>query len=96
MNIIIAVVLLIFGVIFGLLGANSYYYFYNFSVRATILVGIGGWMHIGSIILIVAAVKLNSNPIEYSKWGAVILIFSILMASILGIIGSIFALALNP
>jgi len=72
------------------------YYGYEYSFVTSILMGIGLWVMIVGVILIFAAVKLNANPLEHAKWGVVILIFSILAGSILGIIGGILALAFNP
>jgi hypothetical protein len=64
---------------------------------AYILGGVGIWVLIASIILIVGAVKLNSNPLEHTKWGVIILVFSILMGvNIFGIIGGALALAYKP
>jgi hypothetical protein len=88
-------VLLVLGIV---VSADSYseYYFYDFSLGAVILLGLGLWALIGGLILIVAAVKLSSNPLEHTKWGVIILIFSIGTSSILGIIGGILALAFAP
>lgn len=55
------------------------------------------WMLIASLLIIVFARKLKSNPMEHSKWGTLILVFSI--ASIFGlfaIIGGILALIYHP
>jgi hypothetical protein len=54
---------------------------------------IGVWALICSIIVVVSATQLNSNPIEHTKWGVIILVFSIIgIASLFGIIGGILAL----
>jgi hypothetical protein len=76
-----------------------------------IALGIVIWCLISSIIVLVAASRLNANPAEHTKWGAIILIFSIiglgtlalseywyvgLAIALLGIIGGILALAFKP
>jgi hypothetical protein len=60
----------------------------------SLLIGLGAWMLISSILIIVFATKLNANPLEHTKWGALILAFSIIGLGIglLGIIGGILAL----
>lgn len=64
--------------------------------------GAGFWSLICGIILVVAAVKLNSNPMEHTKWGVIILVFSIFqiitigLGSLLGVIGGILALVYKP
>ena len=97
LNFIIAVVILLVGRFFGL--SDTYIPYSNlddFYLLEKIIVGIGGWLLIASIILIIAAARLHSDPIKHFKWGAIILIFSILTASIFGIIGGILALAFKP
>jgi hypothetical protein len=57
----------------------------------------GGWCLISSTIVIVASVKLNSDPWEHTKWGTLILVFSIVgIVSALGLIGGILALIYSP
>jgi hypothetical protein len=54
-------------------------------------------MLITSILIIVFAGKLKANPLEHSKWGALILIFSIIgVGGLLGLIGGILALVYKP
>ncbi len=61
------------------------------------LVGLGAWMLITSILIIVFAGKLKANPLEHSKWGALILIFSIIgLGGLFGFIGGILALIYKP
>jgi hypothetical protein len=63
----------------------------------TTLIGFGAWVLITSILVLVFAGKLKANPMEHSKWGALILVFSIIgIASILGFIGGILALVYKP
>ena len=95
MNIIAAIALLILSSIVANT-YSSYYYVYDYYFGAFILAAIGLWVLIAAIILIVAGVKLNSDPMGHSKWGAVILVFSIGVGSILGIIGGILALTFKP
>ena len=67
-NIILAVVLIILAAVVTN-AYRSYYYFASYYVGAYMLVWIGIWVLIASIILIAAAVKLNSDPWGHSKWG---------------------------
>lgn len=63
----------------------------------TMLLGFGVWMLITSILVLVFAGKLKANPLEHSKWGALILIFSIIgVGGLLGFIGGILALVYKP
>lgn len=57
----------------------------------------GLWVLICSLIVIISAAKLNSNPLDHTKWGALILIFSIMgVVTLLAFIGGILALAYTP
>jgi hypothetical protein len=63
----------------------------------TLMLSIGIWGLITSILLIVFAGKLKSNPMQHSKWGALILIFSIIgFGGWLAFIGGILALVYKP
>jgi hypothetical protein len=54
-------------------------------------------MLITSILIIVFARKLNSNPLQHSKYGAIILVLSIIgVGGLLGLIGGILALVYKP
>jgi hypothetical protein len=44
----------------------------------TFYIGLGAWMLITSVLIIVFASKLKAHPLEHSKWGALILVFSII------------------
>jgi hypothetical protein len=58
---------------------------------------LGIWVIICSFIVIYSAMKLKANPMEHSKYGAIILIFSLIGAwSILDFIGGILALVYKP
>ena len=61
-------------------------------------IGLGVWVFIASILIIIFAYKLNANPLEHSKWGAFILVFSIigLSGGLLALIGGILALIYKP
>ena len=81
----------------------DYYYGYYYDVSGmfgwgwTTLIGVGAWMLITSILIIVFARKLNSNPMEHSKWGALILVFSLIgLGGLFGFIGGILALVYKP
>ncbi len=41
-----------------------------------ITLGIGIWCLISAMVVLFSAVKLNANPIEHTKWGIIILVFS--------------------
>ncbi len=93
---IIAGVVLLFLAMFVAAGSYSEYYLFDFYFGAVLFTGLGIWALIAGIIITVAAVKLNSNPLDHSKWGLIILIFSIGAGAILGIIGGILALIFTP
>jgi hypothetical protein len=68
-----------------------------FGLAWTFLIGIGIWMLICSILVIVFARKLKARPMEHSKWGILIIVFSIIGSwSILNFIGGILALVYKP
>jgi len=70
---------------------------FTFGLGFAVVGGIGLWITVCSIIVIVAASKLKSEPMEHTKWGAIILVFSIIGGwSILDFIGGILALVYNP
>jgi RNA polymerase subunit RPABC4/transcription elongation factor Spt4 len=67
--------------------SNGYYIFF----------GLGIWCLATCVVIIYAATKLNAHPTEHSKWGAVILVFSIIgVGGLFGLIGGILALAYTP
>lgn len=85
------------------LDSYSYYYgYYGIDVGMfgwgwTTLLGLGAWMLITSILIIVFARRLNANPMEHSKYGALILVFSIIgVGGLLAFIGGILALVYKP
>ena len=60
-------------------------------------VAFGLWMLITSTLIIVFARRLNANPMEHSKYGAYIIVFSIIgVGGLLGLIGGILALVYKP
>lgn len=62
-----------------------------------LIVIIGIWVIICSVIVIIAAQKLNQEPMEHTKWGTIILVFSIIgLGSLLALIGGILALVYKP
>jgi hypothetical protein len=69
-----------------------------FGLGWSLLIGLGVWMLISSILITVFAIKLNANPLEHTKWGALILVFSFigLGGGLLGMIGGILALFYKP
>jgi hypothetical protein len=76
---------------------NGYYY-YDYNPAVALFGGIGAWTLITSIIVIISAAMLNSNPWAHTKWGVVILVFSIVGLGwwLLGFIGGILALVYKP
>jgi hypothetical protein len=80
--------------------SDIYSYGYDlgaFGLGYTALLGLGVWMLITSVLVIVFASKLKSNPLEHTKWGALILVFSIIgLGGLLAFIGGILALAYKP
>jgi hypothetical protein len=74
------------GGIFSLIGLGAIPFF-----------AVGIWIMTCSIIVIVSASKLHSEPFKHNTWGALILIFSIAgIYSIIGFIGGILALVNKP
>jgi hypothetical protein len=89
----------ILGLISGLvlIGAGTILGAFAFGLGFALVGGIGAWILICSLIVIYAASKLNSEPREHSKWGAIILIFSLIGSwSLLNLIGGILALVYKP
>ena len=81
----------------GYYGFYDYDYLGAFGFGWTILLGIGAWMLITSILIIAFARKLNADPLQHSKYGAIILVLSIIgVGVILGLIGGILALVYKP
>jgi len=94
LSLIGAILLLILAAAAVFVGSYSYYYY---DYTGAFFLGLGIWILICSIVIIVSATKLNSNPLEYTKWGAIILVFSIIMGgNVFGIIGGILALVFKP
>lgn len=83
-------------------GDYGYGYDYGAATSAlgwgfTLYFAIGAWCLISSILVIVFAKKLKANPMQHSKWGILILIFSIIgFGTLLGFIGGILALVYKP
>ena len=93
---IIGGILGVLGAIF-LIGFGAVVGAFTFGFGFAFLGGLGIWILICSIVVIVAAQRLKANPLEHSKWGAIILIFSIIGGwSILDFIGGILALIYTP
>ena len=88
-------------VVWGILAwvTSAAYYDYGFDLSGYFLIYtvLGVWMLITSILLIVFARRLNSNPMEHTKYGWYIIILSILgIGGLLGLIGGILALVYKP
>jgi hypothetical protein len=65
---------------------------------ATVLFGgIGLWSVFTAIIVMISAYNLRSDPWEHTKWGWIIIIFSIIgLGTLLGLIGGILAVVYKP
>jgi ABC-type transport system involved in multi-copper enzyme maturation permease subunit len=69
----------------------------NLSGFFIVYIALGVWMLITSILVIVFARKLNADPMQHTKYGVLIIIFSIIgVGGILGLIGGILALVYKP
>jgi hypothetical protein len=84
------------------LSSIDYYYGYGdyigmFGWGWGTLIGFGAWMLITSVLVMVFAGKLKANPMEHTKWGALILVFSLIgVGGLLAFIGGILALVYKP
>jgi hypothetical protein len=77
--------------------ASSSEFGFDFSGIFVIYTIFGLWMLITSILIIRFARKLNSDPMQHSKYGMYIIILSILgVGGLLGLIGGILALVYKP
>jgi hypothetical protein len=89
----------ILGVLGGLalIGLGAVAGVFSFGLGFVFIGGLGIWILICSAIVIYAAGKLKAEPMQHSKWGAIILVFSIIGGwSILDFIGGILALVYTP
>ena len=76
-----------------LVGAGAVVGAFTFGLGFAVIGSIGIWITICSAVVIYAATRLNAEPLQHSKWGAIILVFSIIGGwSILDFIGGILAL----
>lgn len=81
----------VFGMILGLLMLilGAFVGVFTFGLGLALIGGIGLWSLISSILVITFAHRLKDDPAEHSKWGALILVFSII--GVMGFLGAIFA-----
>jgi hypothetical protein len=94
LGLIIGIGLLILGVVSaGVLGYGGYY---GYTAALMLFAGLGIWGIITATIVIACAVKLNSHPLEHTKWSTIILVFSIIGLGTLGLIGGIWGLVWKP
>jgi hypothetical protein len=81
---------------------SDYYGYYGYDYGAigwgfATYFAVGAWCLITSILVMVFARKLKSNPMQHGKWGALILVFSIIgLGTLFGFIGGILALVYKP
>ena len=95
LSIIGAIIGLLAGILLLGIGAFLGIFTFGFGFFFTGVLGI--WMIFASITVIIFAGKLKSNPTEHIKWGALILVFSLLgVGGILGLIGGILAIVYTP
>jgi hypothetical protein len=60
-------------------GYSGYNYYDDFANSVFILgIALASWYLVSSILVLVGGTKLNSNPAGHTRWGIVILIFSII------------------
>lgn len=72
-------------------------YSMGLGIAYSIYIGVGIWSLITSILIIIFATKLKANPMEHTKWGILIIIFSIIgVGGLLGLIGGILAVTYKP
>ncbi len=98
-----AYILSLLGGIFALIGGvallilGAFVGVFTFGFGLAVIGGIGVWIMICAVIVIYSASQLKAHPLEHSKWGALILIFSLIGAwSIFDFIGGILALVYSP
>jgi hypothetical protein len=91
------------GAIIGLLAAllvialSVFAGFFSFGIGFIFTAPFGIWMLITSVLMIFFAGKLKSEPQDHTKWGILIIVFSIIgVGGLLGLIGGILALIYNP
>lgn len=93
-------VMIVMGVLaYATIATLDYGYGYAADLSGILLfyIAFGAWMLITSILIIVFARRLNANPMQHSKYGAYIIILSIIgIGGLLGLIGGILALVYKP
>jgi hypothetical protein len=95
LSLIGGILALIVGLLLILLGAIVGVF--TFGIGFIAIGGIGLWITVCASIVIYSAKQLNDHPMEHTKWGAIILVFSIIGGwSILDFIGGILALVYQP
>ncbi len=68
-----------------------------FGLAWGMMIGLGAWILISSILVIIFARKLKADPMAHGKWGILILIFSLIGSwSIFNFIGGILAIVYKP
>jgi hypothetical protein len=101
-----AYILSLIGGILGLIGGVLFLFLIVFAVSVpaggipfvgALFLGFGSWSIICAALVIFAATRLNDEPWEHTKWGIIILVFSIVgVWTLLGFIGGILALIYKP
>ena len=70
---------------------------FTFGLGFIIIGGLGLWVTICGAVVMYSATQLHANPFEHTKWGAIILVFSIIGGwSIIDFIGGLLALIYQP
>jgi hypothetical protein len=95
LSIIGAIIGLLAGLVLLFLGAVLG--MFSFGIGFIGVGGFGIWMLVASTLVLIFARNLKRNPMEHTKWGALILVFSLLgVGGILGFIGGILAIVYTP
>jgi hypothetical protein len=101
-GLIVSLILVALGVLaFTAMNAFSEYsVYYDYSavnIFWVLYIGLGLWCLISSVMILKYAGNLKANPLEHSKYGVRILIFSIIgVGGLLGLIGGILAMTYKP
>ncbi len=95
LSIIGAIIGLLAGIVLIVIGALLGVF--TFGIGFIGVAGLGIWMFVASTLVIIFARNLKANPMEHTKWGALILVFSLLgVGGLLGFVGGLLTLIYTP